>query len=207
VTAVAWLVAAYVLGAVPASYLAGRLRGLDLREHGSRNLGATNVFRVLGWRYAVPVARFDIGKGAAAVAGLGAWARHAGTAGSGAGGWLPVTLGLAAVAGHMYSPFVGFRGGKGVATAAGAFLALAPLAVLISLPVWAACLWLTGYVSLSSLVAVVTFPVWVAVTAPRARPVLYASVGLAPLIVYTHRSNIRRLLAGTENRFHRRRAG
>ncbi len=206
-TVAAWLLAGYLLGAVPASYLAGRLRGIDLREHGSRNLGATNVYRVLGWRYAVPVALFDIAKGVVAVLVLGTWAGDGGVAGGLAGDWVAVAVGLAAVAGHMYSPFVGFRGGKGVATATGVFVALAPLAVVIGLVVWAGCLWLTGYVSLSSLVAVVTFPLWVVATAPDARPVLCASVALAPLIVYTHRGNIRRLLAGTEHRFRGRRAG
>lgn len=190
-----WLGAAYLLGAVPASYLAGRLKRIDLREHGSKNLGATNVYRVLGWRYAIPVAVFDVGKGAAAVGVLGRWAEGS--------PWVSVILGIAAVLGHMFSPFVAFKGGKGVATAAGMFLALAPAAVLIALPVWGACLWLTGYVSLSSIVASGTFPVWVWLTTD-ARPTLYASIVLAGMIAYTHRTNIRRLLAGTENRFRTR---
>ncbi|HXF96965.1 MAG TPA: glycerol-3-phosphate 1-O-acyltransferase PlsY [Gemmatimonadales bacterium] len=194
-----WVVAAYLLGAIPASYLAGRLRGIDLRQHGSKNLGATNVYRVLGWRYAIPVALFDVGKGAAAVALLGRWA--------GGSPWTPVMLGAAAVVGHVLSPFVGFRGGKGVATAAGMFAALVPYAVLIALPVWGACLWLTGYVSLSSIVASLTFPVWVRLTAPEADPPFLASIALALMIVYTHRSNIRRLLAGTESRFRTRGSG
>ena len=194
-----WVLAAYLLGAVPASYLAGRLRGIDLRQHGSRNLGATNVYRVLGWTYAIPVVLFDVGKGAVAVALLGRWAPGP--------DWLPVTLGAAAVVGHVFSPFVGFRGGKGVATATGMFLALAPLAVLIAIPVWAVCLRLTGYVSLSSILAAGSFPVWVALTTRDARPTLIASIALAAMIVYTHRSNVRRLLVGTENRFRTRRAG
>lgn len=194
-----WLVAAYALGAVPASYLVGRLRGLDLREHGSRNLGATNVYRVLGWRYAIPVAAFDVGKGSVAVAVLGTWA--GGGAGHGLGEWVRVALGLAAVAGHMYSPFVRFRGGKGVATAAGAFLALAPGALLIAAGIWIACLAVTGYVSLSSIVAAASLPLWVRLTSPGAQAALAASAALVPLIVFTHRANIRRLLAGTENRF------
>lgn len=196
-TAVLWLLAAYLLGATPTSYIAGRLgRGLDLREHGSRNLGATNVFRVLGWRYAIPVALVDIAKGVVPVALFGAWAHGP--------AWLPVALGGAAVVGHMYSPYVAFRGGKGVATAGGMFLALAPLAVAIAVPVWAVLLWLTGFVSLSSIVAVATFPVWVRLTVPAAPYTLWTSVVLAVLIVFAHRSNIRRLLAGTENRFRTR---
>ena len=191
------LLAAYLLGATPTSFIAGKLgRGIDLREHGSKNLGATNVYRVLGWKYAIPVGFFDVLKGALAVALFGRWARGP--------DWLPVTLGLAAVLGHMYSPYVRFKGGKGVATAAGMFLALAPLAIGLSVPVWGATLWLTGYVSVSSLVAAVLFPLWVRLTAPGAQPAFWAAVALALLIVFSHRANVRRLLAGTENRFRTR---
>jgi glycerol-3-phosphate acyltransferase PlsY len=197
------IVAAYLLGATPTSYIAGRLRrggGIDLREHGSKNLGATNVYRLLGWKYAIPVAAFDVAKGVLPVALFGRWAEGP--------AWLPVTLGGAAVVGHMFSPYVRFRGGKGVATAAGVFLALAPLAFAIAIPVWGLCLWLTGYVSLSSIIAAVTFPLWVRLLTPGAGagagPTFWASVVLALLIVVAHRANIRRLLAGTENRFRTR---
>jgi len=191
-----WIVASYLLGATPTSYIAGRLgRGIDLREHGSKNLGATNVYRLLGWSYAIPVGLFDVAKGVIPVALFGRWA--------GGPAWLPVTLGGAAVVGHMFSPFVGFRGGKGVATAAGVFLALAPLAFAIALPLWALCLWITGYVSLSSIVAALTFPLWVRLTTD-AGPTFWASVVLALLIVVAHHANVRRLLAGTENRFRTR---
>jgi acyl phosphate:glycerol-3-phosphate acyltransferase len=198
VTIALWVVASYLLGATPTAYLAGRLaRGIDLREHGSKNLGATNVYRVLGWRWAIPVALIDIAKGAIPVALFGRWA---------AGGpWLAVGLGIAAVLGHVYSPYVRFKGGKGVATALGVFLALAPVAVLIAVPVWGGSLWLTGYVSFSSLVAAASFPVWVKLTAPGAVSAFWASIALAVLIVYSHRANVQRLLAGTENRFHTRR--
>lgn len=197
VPAVLWLAAAYLLGATPTSYVAGRLaKGIDLREHGSKNLGATNVYRLLGWRWAIPVGVVDIAKGAVPVAVFGPWAQ-------GAPGF-PVFLGLAAVLGHIFSPYVGFKGGKGVATAAGMFLALAPLAVLIALPVWGACLWGSGYVSLSSIIVAAVFPVLVLVTPHRGSPAVIASIGLALLIIYSHRANIRRLLAGTENRFRTR---
>jgi glycerol-3-phosphate acyltransferase PlsY len=198
VTTALWVFASYVLGATPTAYLAGRLaRGIDLREHGSKNLGATNVYRVLGWRWAIPVALIDIAKGAIPVALFGRWA---------AGGpWLAVGLGIAAVLGHVFSPYMRFKGGKGVATALGVFLALAPVAVLIALPVWGGSLWLTGYVSLSSVVAAASFPVWVKLTAPGAVSAFWASIALAALIVYAHRGNVQRLLAGTENRFHTRR--
>jgi glycerol-3-phosphate acyltransferase PlsY len=192
-----WIVAAYVLGATPTSYIAGRLgRGIDLREHGSKNLGATNVYRLLGWAYAIPVGLFDVAKGVIPVALFGRWA--------GGPAWLAVTLGGAAVAGHMFSPYVRFRGGKGVATAAGVFLALAPLAIVIAIPVWALCLWLTGYVSLSSIVAALTFPLWVRLTTGDAGPTFWASIALALLMVLAHHANIQRLLAGTESRFRTR---
>ncbi|HMJ59759.1 MAG TPA: glycerol-3-phosphate 1-O-acyltransferase PlsY [Gemmatimonadales bacterium] len=195
-SAALWMLASYLLGATPTSYIAGRLgRGIDLREHGSRNLGATNVYRILGWAYAIPVAIIDVAKGAIPVALFGRWANGP--------AWLPVTLGGAAVVGHMFSPYVRFRGGKGVATAAGVFLALAPLAFAIALPVWGLCLWITGFVSLSSIVAALTFPVWVRLTAGGG-PTFCASVVLALLIVVAHRPNIKRLIAGTENRFRAR---
>lgn len=104
----------------------------------------------------------------------------------------------------MFSPYVGFKGGKGVATAAGMFLALAPLAVLIAIPVWAICLWLTGYVSLSSIIAVLSVPLSVALLQPHSPYVFWASVVLVALIIFAHRRNIARLLAGTENRFRTR---
>ena len=191
-----WLLAAYALGATPTAYLAGLARGIDLREHGSRNLGATNVYRVLGWGWAIPVALIDIAKGAIPVA------RFAAPAGEGP--WGAVGLGIAAVLGHIFSPYVAFKGGKGVATAAGMFLALAPVAVAIALPVWAVCLWASGYVSLSSMVAAGTFPVLVFLTRPGERATVVASVALAGLIIFSHRANIRRLVAGTENRFRTR---
>ena len=187
------LLAAYLLGATPTSYIAGKLgRGIDLREHGSKNLGATNVYRILGWKYAIPVALFDIAKGAVPVLVFSHPA------------WLSVAVGGAAVLGHMFSPYVSFKGGKGVATAAGMFLALAPIAVLIAIPVWAICLWLTGYVSLSSIIAVLSVPLSVALFQPHSPYILWASVALVALIIFAHRRNIGRLLNGTENRFRTR---
>ena len=112
--------------------------------------------------------------------------------------------GGAAVLGHMFSPYVSFKGGKGVATAAGMFLALAPLAVLIAIAVWGACLWLTGYVSLSSIIGVLSVPLTVALLQPGASYVFWASVALVVLIIFAHRRNIRGLIAGTENRFRTR---
>jgi acyl phosphate:glycerol-3-phosphate acyltransferase len=193
-----WIAAAYLVGAIPTSYLAGKLgRGIDLREHGSRNLGATNVYRVLGWRYAIPVAVCDVAKGAVPVAMVEVWAHGP--------AWLAATAGAAAVAGHVFSPYVRFKGGKGVATAAGVFIALAPVAIVISIAIWGGVLWLSGYVSVASLVTVGLFPVWARLTRPEAPYTFWASVLLAVLIVASHRANIRRLMAGTEGRFRTRR--
>jgi glycerol-3-phosphate acyltransferase PlsY len=193
----ALLVLSYLLGATPTSYVAGRLgRGIDLRQHGSHNLGATNVYRVLGWHYAIPVGLMDMAKGVVPVAILGPW--------SNGPAWFTVALGIAAVLGHMFSPYVGFRGGKGVATVAGVFLALAPVAVLIALVIWGATLWLSGYVSVASLAAALLFPLWVWLT-ERGQPyTVWAAVVLALLLMYAHRANIRRLREGTENRFRTR---
>ena len=193
------LLAAYILGATPTSYVAGRLgRGIDLREHGSKNLGATNVYRILGWKYAIPVALIDIAKGMIPVL------LFPKLAGPDAPRWLPLALGGAAVLGHMFSPYVRFKGGKGVATAAGMFLGLAPLALLIAIAVWGLCLWLTGYVSLSSIVAVLSVPVTVRLLQPEDMPVFWAAIALVVLIVFAHRRNIARLIAGTESRFRTR---
>ena len=191
------LVLAYLLGATPTSYVAGKLgRGIDLRQHGSQNLGATNVYRVLGWRYAIPVGLVDVAKGVVPVAILGPW--------SNGPAWFTVALGIAAVLGHMFSPYVRFRGGKGVATAAGVFLALAPVAVLISLLIWGATVWFTGYVSVASLTVALLFPLWVWVTTRGEPYTFWAAIVLALLLVYTHRRNIQRLKDGTENRFRTR---
>ena len=189
------ILGSYLLGATPTSYIAGKLgRGIDLREHGSKNLGATNVYRILGWKYAIPVALIDIAKGAIPVL----------LAPSMPYPWLPLAAGGAAVLGHMFSPYVSFKGGKGVATAAGMFLALAPLAVVIAIAVWVACLWLSGYVSLSSIIGVLSVTLTVALLQPGASYVFWASVALVVLIIFAHRRNIVRLLAGTENRFRTR---
>ncbi|HLS47603.1 MAG TPA: glycerol-3-phosphate 1-O-acyltransferase PlsY [Gemmatimonadales bacterium] len=193
------LVASYLAGAIPTSFIAGKLaRGIDLREHGSGNLGATNLYRVLGWKIAVPVAVIDILKGAVPVLAFApAVSASRGVA---------LACGMSAVVGHVFSVFVRFRGGKGVATAAGAMLALAPLAILALLGLWAALVFGTGFVSLGSIVAAVLLPAAVWVLHPDLRSLVPAVAVIAAGIVWLHRANIQRLLAGTENRFGRRRA-
>ena len=194
----AFLLVSYLLGSTPTSYLIGKfLHGIDLREHGSGNLGATNTFRVLGMRSALPVVLVDVGKGF-----VPAWLfpRLLGAT----FGW-SLAFGSAAIVGHMFSVWVGFKGGKGMATSAGVFLGLAPWAVLIGLGVWCALTFGTGYVSVGSIATAVVLPVLVALTPHEGgRGLVWFSLGLAAVVVWAHRGNVRRLMRGEENRFGRR---
>jgi glycerol-3-phosphate acyltransferase PlsY len=190
------LALSYFVGAIPSSYLIARAKGVDLRREGSKNLGATNLYRVMGWKYAVPSGLFDIAKGTVAVAVLAPLARPSILFGLGCG--------LAAMLGHMFSPFVGFKGGKGVATAAGVVLALSPLAFGLALVVWVGLVAATGYVSVASIGAAVVYPVTVYFSQPDRRGTIWFDIALAALIIWMHRSNIGRLMSGTENRFGRR---
>ena len=198
--ALVWLLASYLLGAVPTSYIAERLfRGIDLREHGSKNLGATNLYRVLGWRVAVPVGLFDMAKGLIPVLLFAPRVSSSQT--------FALVCGLTAMVGHVFSVFVGFKGGKGVATAAGVMLGLTPAALLIAHAVWIAVVALTGYVSLGRIVAAAVFPVVVRLVDPPEQPeILWLDMAAAAAIIWLHRANIARLLRGTENRFGRRAA-
>ncbi len=192
-----WLIASYLLGAVPTSYLAARLfRGIDLREHGSRNLGATNLYRVLGWRYAVPVGLLDAAKGLVPVLVFAPRVASSEV--------FALICGLVAVVGHVFSVFVGFKGGKGVATAAGVMLGLTPAALGVAVLVWAALVYLTGYVSVGSIAAAAIFPLAVYLLEPPDQPaMLWLDIAVAAAIVWFHRGNIQRLFKGTENRFGR----
>jgi glycerol-3-phosphate acyltransferase PlsY len=192
-----WFLFSYLIGAIPTSYLVVRLvQGQDLRTLGSKNLGATNLYRVLGWKYALPVAAFDVLKGAVPVLLLGPAA--------GASTLEAVWFGAAAVVGHVFSVFVKFKGGKGVATGAGVVLGLAPWAFLAALITWAIVTRLTGFVSLGSISAALVLPAAAYVLHPERRPVLWVFAALSALIIVLHWTNIGRLIAGTENRFGRR---
>ncbi len=191
------LLASYLIGSIPTSYVVGRVvKGIDLREHGSKNLGATNLFRVLGWRFAIPVGLFDAAKGFIPTALIGPAVSE--------GMLIPLICGIVAVLGHMFSPFVGFKGGKGVATGAGVVLAMAPLAVLAAFLLWAVLVYLTGYVSLGSIVAAAILPLLTLWLYPGRPAVVWIEAGLAALIIWMHRTNIRRLLNGTESRVGKR---
>ena len=187
---------AYALGSIPFALIAGRLRGIDLRAHGSGNLGATNALRVLGTRTGIAVYVLDTLKGFLAVVliprlfGLDA-----------ATNWA-VAYAVAAVAGHVRPLFLGFRqGGKGVATAGGAFLALAPAAMLIALGVFTLLVVMTGYVSVGSLAATIAL-IGVLLLTPGT-PVLLSAVSvlLGAFLFWSHRANIARLRRGEEHRF------
>ncbi len=197
----------FLLGGMPSAYVAGRLRGIDVRAVGSGNIGATNALRALGWRWAVPVMGVDLVKGYAAAA----WVPRIMSSGADPI-YLAIASGGAAVVGHVFTPFLRFRGGKGVATAAGALLALVPWAALVCACVFAAVVGATRTVSAASLAAAGSLPLVVfllgryggVVTPP---PVLWLSLALAAFVFWTHRTNLRRLLAGTENRFGRKKEG
>jgi glycerol-3-phosphate acyltransferase PlsY len=191
----------YLIGAVPVGLIVGRLvAGIDLRRHGSRRTGATNALRTLGTRWAVVVFALDVLKGLAAVL-LVVALYQAGPPGSPE--WVAAAAGMAAVAGHNWSVFIGFTGGRGVATAAGGLLAVAPLALAIVVPVVALIIWRTRFVSLGSLTAVALAVVSTAAFAATGlgSP---AAVGYAlasgALVWIAHRDNIERLRAGTERR-------
>ena len=205
VTMACWLLGAYVLGSIPTSLLAARwFGGIDLRTVGSGNLGATNLYRALGLKVAVPVGLFDLLKGTAPV--VLARLVFSGTLTGSPVEWWPLLVGLAAVIGHVWSPFARFRGGKGVATAAGVFTGLVPLSVLVALIVWAVTVRFSGYVSLGSMVGAAAFALSVPPLYPHWAIMTWAAIAICLFIIWTHRANIRRLLDGTENRFGKRRA-
>ncbi len=196
------LAAAYVVGSVPSAYLAGRARGIDLRAHGSGNLGATNALRVLGWKVGLPVFLVDALKGFVPAYFFWRW--------FGAHPHWAMAYGLAAIAGHVKPVFLlgrGGGGGKGVATAAGVFLGLAPIATLAALAVFTVVVAASGYVSLGSLTAALALVVALAVTAGVRAPVFGLGAAVAVFVVWSHRANIGRLRRGEESRLRARRAG
>jgi glycerol-3-phosphate acyltransferase PlsY len=197
------VVLSYISGSIPAAYLVGKSRGIDLRRFGSGNLGATNVVRTLGWKVGLAVFAFDVAKGALPVL------------------WLPtltdgplprqvvaILCGVAAILGHFRPVFLKFgKGGKGVATATGVFLALAPLPTLAGLALFGLVVLISGYVSLGSLTAAVALTLMLFVTEGARSPVFQISVVLAAFVFWTHRGNIQRLRRGEEYRFGRKAEG
>jgi glycerol-3-phosphate acyltransferase PlsY len=194
------LALSYLSGSLPFAAIAGKLRGVDLRKHGSGNLGATNVFRVLGWKIGLLVFILDAAKGALPVLLLPKyfdsprdpvlWA---------------IACGLAAIVGHVRPIFLKFRrGGKGVATAAGVFFALAPIPMAITFAVFVGVVFATGYVSVGSLISAVLLPGLLLATSGPRSPLFLVSAVLSLFVFWTHRGNIARLRRGEEHRFGKR---
>jgi acyl phosphate:glycerol-3-phosphate acyltransferase len=207
VTLAVLLVSSYLLGSIPFAYLAGRLAGIDIRQAGSGNVGATNVVRVLGKRYGYPVFALDFlkGFGAVKISMLIAPGQPP--------EWnspeiFGILAAMSSVLGHLYPPWLKFKGGKGVATSGGALLALTPVAALIGVAIWIIVFWLTRYVSLASVTAAVVLPIIILVVSwkdqNKMKPLVYASACVAAVVVWRHRSNLSRLMRGTEPRFSRK---
>lgn len=190
----------YASGSLPFAALAGRAAGIDLRKQGSGNLGATNVFRVLGWKLGLAVFLADALKGALPVLLLPPRIESI----SDPVVW-GIACGVAAIAGHVRPIFLRFRkGGKGVATAAGVFFALAPLPMLVTFSVFVAVVLGTGYVSLGSLLSAILLPAILLVTQGAHAPLFVVSAIVASFVFWTHRANIGRLRRGEEHRFGKR---
>lgn len=183
------LTLAYLMGSIPFAFLVARRRGVDLRQRGSRNVGASNVLRTSGVSSAVTAMCLDAVKGSIAV--LVASAMSSGLA-------VPVAAGLASVVGHVYPVWLGFRGGKGVATAAGVFAVLAPIALAVAGVVFIVTVWLTRYISIGSIAGAAALTVVAASGEPRA--IVVGAAVVTSLIVFRHRDNLVRVRAGTERR-------
>jgi glycerol-3-phosphate acyltransferase PlsY len=204
------LAGGYLLGSIPFGLIAAKLKGVDIRRHGSGNIGATNVWRVCGWRCGLPVFVLDVLKGVAAVV----LARWLATKFSGDAAWCGIGAAMACILGHSFPVWLRFKGGKGVATSLGVFLGLMPLASVSALALWVVVFKATGYVSLASIAAAVALPL-TAILAQAGGwghgwsagwPAAGFAAVAGVLVIVRHRANIARLRAGTENRFGRKEA-
>lgn len=191
-----WLPAAYLIGSVPFGFLAGKVRGIDIREHGSGNIGATNVLRTLGKPVGITTLILDVAKGMVPVL----LAQHSSNS-----SLIAILTAVAAILGHNYTCFLGFKGGKGIATSAGALAPLLPIPMLVALVLWVILFFATRYVSVASIGAAASLPVTLGIisaTKGSWDPVLFSFTALLSILaVWRHRSNIQKLRAGTENRF------
>jgi glycerol-3-phosphate acyltransferase PlsY len=195
------VILSYLLGSLSGSLLIGRVRGIDIRRQGSGNAGGTNALRTRGWRFALGVVVIDVGKGAAA-AWLGLHVAAAAPAPFDTPDVQGALCGFAAVVGHCWPLFFGFRGGKGAGTAVGAVLVLAPVFALPMVGVWALLLIATGYVGLATIFAAAAFATLaIMVSGAALNTLTLFAIAIALLIVFTHRGNIARLARGEEFRF------
>jgi len=195
----------YFIGSVPSGYIAGKLAGVDIRSVGSGNIGATNVTRSLGKRYGYPVFVADFCKGPLAIFSANFFAHQ--SAGLFPREIFQILAAVCCVLGNMFPVWLGFSGGKGVAVSAGLLFALMPVAACIVILVWLAVFYVSGYVSLASITAALALPLAVLALLRfdqmRQWGFLWVSIGLTALVVWRHRSNISRLMSGTEQRFRR----
>jgi glycerol-3-phosphate acyltransferase PlsY len=200
-------VLSYLLGSIPAGYLAGRMAGIDIRNAGSGNIGATNVTRTLGRRYGYPVFVVDFAKGALAVCASILLGQHVEVKPV-ATEMYGIVGAICCVLGHVFPVWLGFKGGKGVATSAGVLFGLMPLAAAIGAAVWLITFEVTRYVSIASIAATMALPVTVlGLTHARhtnGMALFYLTLCLAAVVIFRHRSNLARLLRGTEPRFKRK---
>jgi len=201
------LIGSYLLGSIPFGYLVGRIARIDIRDCGSGNVGTTNVIRTLGKGYGYPVFALDFLKGFGAVKISVMIATRAQSE------WnspemFGVVAAISSVLGHSFPVWLGFKGGKGVATSAGALFALAPIATLVGVAIWILTFWLTRYVSVASIAAAAALPLIILITTWLSRTteklLFYSSVCLAAVVIWRHRSNLSRLMHGTEPRFTRK---
>lgn len=201
---IAIVVIAYLLGSVPTGYIVGRMRGVDVRKQGSGNIGATNVLRVLGKPWGFAVFFLDAFKGFLAVRLAMALAEQNSNAVE-YGEFFAILAAAFCVFGHSFPIWLGFKGGKGVATSAGSIFGVVPIAAMTIFLVWVLVFFLTRYVSLASIIGALALPVAVAILMllhlTRGSVLLYFSSAMTALVVWRHRGNIVRLLNGTEPRF------
>ncbi|CAN5482960.1 glycerol-3-phosphate 1-O-acyltransferase PlsY [soil metagenome] len=195
------LIACYFVGAIPTGLLVGqKLAGIDVREHGSKNIGTTNVWRVLGWKLGLTTFLIDVVKSFLIVyfsKHLAAYANAKFGAQDQGIPYLPIFAGAAVLIGNMFNVFLGWKGGKGIATSMGVFLALCPISILISFGVFLLLLKTTGYVSIGSIVAaaILPFTTWYFYGFGPLPVIIFI---MAVIVIWKHRANIRRLMDGTE---------
>ncbi len=195
----------YLLGSLMGALIAGRVRGVDIREMGSGNAGGTNALRTQGFGFALAVVVVDVGKALVAVALLpGLDIPGVGLDPAVDRNWLAVACATAVVAGHVWPIYHDFHGGKGAATLVGAVAALQPLALVPVVLLWLVVVMLTGFVGLATMLACVALPVaFAAIGAPATAPLVAFGIAMAAFIAWTHRANIARMRAGNENRARR----